>query len=293
MLSRTREFQVSSAPITMRLWIGNVYKGIEEYFPPPEFVSVQRVTLVACWKVLDRDRRRFEAVWGSIFAAFLKRSGNEMARIYGSTRTDAFVDSYVRREFTPALQQHYRKLYGDVGGYFLGQSPRAIRKADPFEVVDPYQIPEFSNWIARTTGQKIKNVSQATIDRVKVIIDEGIRDAEAIPDIVDRIRRAGVFSEARGYRIARTEVISASNAATHFGVARNVDTEGMTKTWLSTGDHRTRETHRRANNQEQSYNDPFQVGSSELLFPGDSSLGASAKELVQCRCSCLYNMARR
>jgi hypothetical protein len=41
------------------------------------------------------------------------------------------------------------------------------------------------------------------------------------------------------------------------------------------------------------YDQPFTVGSSEMMRPGDGSRGAGAEEIVNCRCSVLFHTAER
>lgn len=60
------------------------------------------------------------------------------------------------------------------------------------------------------------------------------------------------------------------------------------KMWITMGDNRVRASHRAANGQRQSDTEPFQVGSSELMYPADGSLGADVGELVNCRCYVYY-----
>jgi hypothetical protein len=61
-----------------------------------------------------------------------------------------------------------------------------------------------------------------------------------------------------------------------------------TKTWQTMGDNRVRASHRAVNGQTVPIDQPFQVGTSMLMYPADSSLGADAKEIVNCRCSARY-----
>lgn len=55
--------------------------------------------------------------------------------------------------------------------------------------------------------------------------------------------------------------------------------------WVATNDNRTRESHAAANGQVVDVDTPFDVGGSQLLFPGDDSLGADVGEIVNCRCT--------
>lgn len=56
------------------------------------------------------------------------------------------------------------------------------------------------------------------------------------------------------------------------------------KTWKTFGDLKVRPTHKAANGQRVPLDMPFTVGGYEMMFPNDSSLGAPAGEVVNCRC---------
>lgn len=61
------------------------------------------------------------------------------------------------------------------------------------------------------------------------------------------------------------------------------------KTWIYVGDKRERKTHLEVGGTTIPINEPFSVGDSLLMFPTDHSLGASADEIVNCRCSIQYS----
>lgn len=61
------------------------------------------------------------------------------------------------------------------------------------------------------------------------------------------------------------------------------------KTWIDVGDKRERKTHLEVGGTTIPINEPFSVGDSLLMFPTDYSLGASADEIVNCRCSIQYS----
>lgn len=60
------------------------------------------------------------------------------------------------------------------------------------------------------------------------------------------------------------------------------------KKWIDVGDKRERKTHLEVG-ETTLPNEPFSVGDSLLQFPKDTSLGASADEIVNCRCSIQYS----
>jgi hypothetical protein len=119
----------------------------------------------------------------------------------------------------------------------------------------------------------------------------------------------GPVTYARSLRIVRTEVGGAQQAA-HLSGAREA---GMThKKWVSVVDDRTRQypprrfpyrgfdhrlpwdeqTGNGTNGQVVPISRPFRVSGELLQHPGDSSLGASAGNVVACRCVARYIFRR-
>ena len=62
----------------------------------------------------------------------------------------------------------------------------------------------------------------------------------------------------------------------------------LKKNWITLRDKRVRSTHREAHGQTRLLNEAFNVGSSRMMQPGDTSLGAPVREIAHCRCSAMY-----
>ena len=60
------------------------------------------------------------------------------------------------------------------------------------------------------------------------------------------------------------------------------------KTWVALMDKRTRDTHAEVDGTTLPIAEPFMVGDSLMLFPGDTSLDPSPEEIVNCRCHIEY-----
>lgn len=115
---------------------------------------------------------------------------------------------------------------------------------------------------------------------------------------VDKI--AGRYSDRllalRGEMIARTESIQAFNTAREEAFMQAIESgallaESVVGVWGATGDTRTRESHAEMNGQERPLGKPFETPSGALmLYPGDTSFGAGAEEIVACRCSKIYRV---
>lgn len=88
-------------------------------------------------------------------------------------------------------------------------------------------------------------------------------------------------------RAARTAITAAENAGRQ-DARDELESKGciLNKRWISTHDNRTRHAHAGADGQIVMNSMPFDVGGEHLMFPGDSSMGASGWNLYNCRCSC-------
>jgi hypothetical protein len=60
------------------------------------------------------------------------------------------------------------------------------------------------------------------------------------------------------------------------------------KVWNTMEDERVRPTHQMVDQKEIPINEPFTVGVSLMMFPGDTSMNAEASEIIMCRCFLTY-----
>lgn len=67
-----------------------------------------------------------------------------------------------------------------------------------------------------------------------------------------------------------------------------IDNGCTMKEWISERDERVRKTHLDADGSIVEIGEPFVVGTSLMMFPKDSSLGADASEIANCRCTVKY-----
>lgn len=83
----------------------------------------------------------------------------------------------------------------------------------------------------------------------------------------------------------RTDIRTEINAMCNFAMFRALADNGTPyKKWRSHHDGLTRFTHSEADEQIVPIDEPFVVGGYLMMFPLDSSLGAPAEEIVNCRC---------
>lgn len=104
----------------------------------------------------------------------------------------------------------------------------------------------------------------------------------------------------RGEVIARTEGLPAIRAAKHEAFQQladdgRVDAMDIVRGWSTSQDGRQRDTHDAMNGQEvRGLDMPFTSPSgAQMMFPGDTSRGAPASEIVACRCDEFIAIRRR
>lgn len=86
-------------------------------------------------------------------------------------------------------------------------------------------------------------------------------------------------------RLTRTQITQVENGARQLvGIAGKESGKTVYKRWVSQSDEKVRAAHLDANGQEVPIDEPFVVDGEELMYPGDTSLGASAGNVINCRC---------
>ena len=130
-----------------------------------------------------------------------------------------------------------------------------------------------------------KQVAETTEKRIKEILVKGFEEGLGSYDIAELIYNDNVFSYNRAEAIARTEIIGACNYADY--TIYQIDDDVYAKKWSATGDERTREAHSIADGQIVLKDKPFIVGGEKMMYPLDGSLGASAGNIINCRCTML------
>lgn len=186
----------------------------------------------------------------------------------------------------------YLDIYSDVAPDF-GRRLLAGLKSAMYEVKfedDVFSI-AVRQWLAREGAKRVVGVSETTKEKIRRELTAGTADGETIHQLSKRLQSMySEFGNIRAERIARTEVISASNLGSQTA-ARSTNLP-LQKEWISTLDERTREAHSAAHGQVRDMDQPYTVKGQSLMFPGDGSLGASSDNLIQCRCTESYRVKR-
>lgn len=189
-------------------------------------------------------------------------------------------------EWAKALQGVYRRVANDFGGVVYEALKKERAAAEPWSA---YIVP----WVETNAAKQVKHISETTRSQVRDTLAEGVAGGEHAALLTARIDALYLqqIIPNRSRTIARTEIVAASNLGSQAG-ARATGLP-LKKSWLSTPDARTRESHSLANGQEREMNEPYVVDGEELMFPGDSSMTASAGNVANCRCTETYSVKSR
>lgn len=138
-------------------------------------------------------------------------------------------------------------------------------------------------------GEAVAGITSTTRAELGRLIEQALREGWS-PDETAR-RAAELYDGFKGDRaktIARTETAAALNYAKHWYATEVAQRFGvaLTKRWSAINDSRTRFTHALAHGQKKLLNEPFEVGSGLLMYPGDPS--GPPQEVINCRCVEVY-----
>lgn len=143
-------------------------------------------------------------------------------------------------------------------------------------------------WLKRNLGTQIKGITETTRKKIANRIAANQMAGRTVREVaqdIDKFYLDEIIPN-RSMTIARTEVGRAVNWAQQ-QIAEEVDVP-MEKEWLALDDDRTRATHANADGQRVGLNDPFEVGTSELQYPGDQA--GPPDEVINCRCTVLHHV---
>lgn len=152
---------------------------------------------------------------------------------------------------------------------------------------------------AQSARDKLNRLDSGYLDmelrdkRFDSIVRRAIKDGKSLDrDTVDRLvtrYRDGALKH-RGDTIARTETMSSINASDYEASRQAVDMGALPLhaailEWDSSGDDRVRELHEILNGQRVQLGTPFIAANGHrLLYPCDTSLGATGEDVIDCRC---------
>ena len=276
--------------------------------------EVQKTML---WKQTQAQRNRFNKritkLWND---ALMSQIQPVLDEIDESTVKD--IASRVPMLITEeAIREALIATIAIVSPYFARTTFQDVSKALPDNRTIKQDIPTDDEWIQRINsilgtdaGVRITDMTEASRAQAITIIQEvlqiGAEEGLGISELSQLLRdelneRWGQISTYRASRIARTELVNASNLGSLIGAAETQ--EPLLKVWLSTRDSRTRRDTPGGtyppgrfdhygkfptgpDGEKQELNDKFTKTGESLSHPGDYA--GSAGNVINCRCTMFY-----
>ena len=192
------------------------------------------------------------------------------------------------------IERRMERFYMEAGNRLFDVGAEAIKAYGVSiprrkELTDD-AVRRMQEYLERVGAQKVTQISETTRQVIIKILQTVVEEGGAIDGAAQRLaEEIPEVSRRRGQVISRTEIIPASNKAVDLG-ARQAGIP-LDKEWISAQDNRTRRIprddfdHVDADGQVVDIDEPFVVTGEELMFPGDTSRGASAGNVIQCRCA--------
>lgn len=236
------------------------------------------------WKAVDRKRDSYFNRANKIFLSALNKqiAAAIVALENGSDPEKAIstkpIQAAMLEVYTLVGVAFAREQYGSLKGHETDYQT----KAEAEESVWARFMRKFA---IEKAGERIKGITDTTLKKVRNVLEVAAKDGLSIPNTVKLMKDefAGI-NKTRATVIARTEIISSSNAGSVLG-AKSTGL-ALNKVWLATRDARVRSSHMSVDGQTVDIEGVFKVGGYELEYPGDPS--GPAEQVIQCRCVPLY-----
>ena len=250
----------------------------------------------ATWRAIQRRRDSYEGKFASLFRITLNRQFRELAdRINEQNYNSHFLLDTITPD---AIAKRYEQLYTLVGADFAREQYNRLKGFDP-DLLTKEEDTWYNylrHYVKNRLWKRIEAVNQTSINTAGRIINgvleqsvtEGLGAYETATRIKKGLIEEGIkYNQWRALRIARTEIMTASNVGSMEGA--KATGEALQKYWIATYDNRTRDTHRGIEVQNpKMMNEKFMVGAYMMDHPGDPSAGV--EEIVNCRCAIAYNV---
>jgi hypothetical protein len=170
----------------------------------------------------------------------------------------------------------------------LGDAATARGLDDALDAIEDTVDRRAAEWLEQAHNRLVGLGDEAWAAARGALLD-GFVAGDSIELLAGRVTEAIDVAYTRAQVIARTEVVSASNAGSIAGARLAAPFAPVTKTWMATLDARTRPSHADADGQVVGLDEPFDIGGDALDFPGDP--GGSPEEVINCRCTVVYDQA--
>lgn len=246
----------------------------------------------------------------------------ELRSLFATIRDD-FKTNYAARgtiidanlyvpQWTSTLQKHYKRVQKAFGGSVKAFYLRQTKQEDNGQLDEELLALALLEYRDERSNQQAEIISDTNNKDLQDAVSEARQSLAEQGELTDNrsvaVAAAAILARKFAGRVNIIAIYETQNVAenaryTEAQVASGRTPTGVTvpvervtvvpvpvkKQWVTMGDAKVRASHRAVNGQVQNIDQPFQVGTSLLMYPGDSSLGASLGEIINCRCWVRYS----
>lgn len=229
-----------------------------------------------------KHERRIKRLWSKVLRSYNAELIGRLKSVQTVSDMTAEVDRAIdQSRIASAVVQ----TYTSVGTEFARDTYKRLTsgKKARNRIDTDYWSEEFEKYARQYAATEITLISGTTEDifkdTVNRIVLEAGEEGLGVMDTLRRIQsRLDTVSQYRAERIARTEIVSASNAAQFMaGKASGIECE---KGWLHSGGINERPEHAALDGTYIGMDELFDVGGERMNAPGDGS----AENVINCRC---------
>ena len=257
-----------------------------------------------------------EKTFSRDLVSYFNEIKTDVVSFYTATGLLINADIYQKQTET-LLERHYKRVIRN----FINEGKYSYRKSLEAKGIEYKQEQEEEDEKIKATSvlialafvetviqRRALQLVETTNDNIKDTAAKATKKAkESGTKVHDEINKGlGRAFKARYAMIASTETQFMAERSKNIEAAvisrnGNVDPSSINdgvvtgnpdvkKEWAAILDDRTRGGHAMADGQTQNMNDPYIVNGEYLMYPSDTSMGASLGNIINCRCSSLYGV---
>jgi len=243
------------------------------------------------WQLYHRFYKSRAKAYGPRINKALKSQVDQFVKAYKAGLPDTKALEQVS---SAELYTILKELYHDAGITYGAKTLMYIRRQKARQMIGFNELMTrlINAYFETELLNDVETITQTTRDLIRNILIESYAAGDSFDDIVEKMEDTG-FTEARSRRIARTETGKASNT----GAKLSAQSTGLKflKTWISATDNRTRRMPR--DEFDHLHMDgvtiqaahlfivPGKDGDESMEFPLDDKHGATAANIIDCRCT--------
>jgi len=250
------------------------------------------------WRQINIKRIRYINYSTVVFARMFAEVRRQHADLWKRTGdVEARVSSVDVRQM---VIKGFEETYTSTGVAFAQMQLETLKSARPglklkdADAMGARWREHMLAFVSERCGRKIVSVSNNLFEDLqtttKYVIAEAAKEGWGAVRVADEIlKRQKQLEVYKAIRIARTEVVGASNEGSYKG-AGDIGIK-VRKFWLATGHGDLREGHYALDNTSVAYDERFEVEDNDgnvdmMLYPHDPD--ASAGNVINCRCATAY-----